>query len=291
MILSRATHLSRAFAVASLLGTVPALLHGAEPVTVSFAVESEEFATNLDAGRASVEQAGTATLVEILNRYFPPVAWRPAAAPGSTTALKLSLVEEPGRFLPAVVLAWSATVDGEQKTMPELPRIMLYEPFVLERETHDPSELARAIRTVLTDWFANSANRGLFQRSFLAQVPLARSVSVDPAAQRVVVPLSLAAARMDPKSTLRIVFEVQDANGAPAIGELNVTSLLDDPASRSVPSVRGKVIEFNVSNVPPVSGWSPQIPALFTRPMKSRVFVDLYIYSESNTAGGNFLTP
>jgi hypothetical protein len=291
MIPSRAADLSRAFAVALLLATAPALLRAAEPVAVTFAVKSEEFAANLDVGRASVEQAGTATLVELLNRYFPPVAWRPAPAPGSTTMLTLSLVEEPGRFLPGVVLAWSATVDGEQKTMPELPRIMLYEPFVLERETHDPAELSRAIRTVLTDWFGNSANRGLFQRSFLAQVPLARSVSVDPAAQRVVVPLSLAAARMDPKSTLRIVFEVLDANGAPAIGELNVTSLLDDPASRSVPSARGKVIEFNVSNVPPVSGWSPQIPALFARPVRSRVFVDLYIYSESNTAGGNFLTP
>ena len=291
MTLSRAANLGRALVIALLLGTAPTLLRAAEPVTVTFAVKSEEFATNLDVGRASVEQAGTATLVELLNRYFPPVAWRPAPASGSTTMLTLSLVEEPGRFLPAVVLAWSATVDGEPKTMPELPRIMLYEPFVLERETHDPAALARAIRTVLTDWFGNSANRGLFQRSFLTQVPLARSVSVDPAAQRVVVPLSLAAAKMDPKSTLRIVFEVLDADGVPAIGEINVTSLLDDPASRSIPSARGKVVEFNVSNVPPVSGWSPQIPALFARPVRSRVFVDLYIYSESNTAGGNFLTP
>jgi len=291
MTLSRAANLGRALVIALLLGTAPTLLRAAEPVTVTFAVRSEEFATNLDVGRASVEQAGTATLVELLNRYFPPVAWRPAPASGSTTMLTLSLVEEPGRFLPAVVLAWSATVDGEQKSLPELPRIMLYEPFVLERETHDPVELARAIRTVLTDWFGNSVNRGLFQRSFLTQVPLARSVSVDPAAQRVVVPLSLAAAKMDPKSTLRIVFEVLDADGVPAIGEINVTSLLDDPASRSVPSARGKVVEFNVSNVPPVSGWSPQIPALFARPVRSRVFVDLYIYSESNTAGGNFLTP
>ena len=288
---SRAANLGRALVIALLLGTAPTLLRAAEPVTVTFAVQSEEFATNLDVGRASVEQAGTAALVELLNRYFPPVAWGPAPESGSTTMLTLSLVEEPGRFLPAVVLAWSATVDGEPKTMPELPRIMLYEPFVLERETHDPAELARAIRTVLTDWFGNSANRGLFQRSFLTQVPLARSVSVDPAAQRVVVPLSLAAAKMDPKSTLRIVFEVLDADGVPAIGEINVTSLLDDPASRSVPSARGKVVEFNVSNVPPVSGWSPQIPALFARPVRSRVFVDLYIYSESNTTGGNFLTP
>jgi hypothetical protein len=291
MMLRRAADLGRAFGVALLLGTAPAQLRAAEPVAVTFAVQAEEFAANLDVGRASVEQACTATLVELLNRYFPPVGWRPAPAPGSTTQLTLSLAEEPGKFLPAVVLAWSATVDGEQKTMPELPRIMLYEPFVLERETHDPAELARDVRTALTEWFANSANRGLFQRSFLAQVPLARSVTVDPAAQRVVVPLSLAAARMDPKSTLRIVFEVLDAEGVPAIGELNVTSLLDDPASRSVPSARGKVIEFNVSNVPPVSGWSPQIPALFARPVTSRVFVDLYIYSESNTAGGNFLTP
>jgi len=46
-------------------------------VTVTFAVKSEEFATNLDVGRASVEQAGAATLVELLNRYFPPVACAP----------------------------------------------------------------------------------------------------------------------------------------------------------------------------------------------------------------------
>jgi len=223
---------------------------------------------------------------------LPPVAWRPAPASGSTTILTLSLVEEPGRFLPAVVLAWSATVDGEPKTMPELPRIMLYEPFVLERETHDPAELARAIRTVLTDWFGNSAIAG---SSSAVSSPRFRSR----AACRWTRPRSVWSCRCRwrrPRWT-----EVDAAHRvrgsrcrwSPGDRRDHVTSLLDDPASRSVPSARGKVVEFNREQRTACLGMEPADSRAFSlAPVRSRVFVrPLHLQRVETRRGGNFLTP
>jgi len=269
----------------------PAPASATELVEVRFDVKAPSFVTNLDTGRAEVESRSTAKLAELLDRFFPLVAWKPQPQPGSTATLALSLADERGRALPAIVLTWSATIEGQAIRMPELPGVRLYEPFDLERETHDPEELSRILAKTLEEWFGNSSNRALFQRSFLRNVPLARSVTADPAAQRIVMPVSLASSRMDAKSSLRVRFEIVGPDGGAENGELNVTSLLENRAGSSPPATLGKVTEFNFSGAPPVAGWSPQIPALLSRPNKSRVFVDLYIYSDANTVDGVFVDP
>lgn len=285
------SQLISAVATAALLLSPVTTSIATEAVTTRFEIQADSFVTNLDTGRANVETETNGVLVRAVSKYFPLVHWTASADASAPATVTLALTSRDAQPLPAILLAWSASVDGAMLKLPELPPVELYSPFALDRETHDPIVLSQLLQTAIDGWFTNESNRSLFQRSLLRNIPFARRVEVDPRSERILVPFSLASTKMDRESKLRVRFEIVAPSGLIQSGELDVTGLIEGLGSGGKVATGGRVTEFNFSAAPTVAGWSPEIPTLLAQPKKTLVFVELYIYSEAPTLNGNFVQP
>lgn len=274
---------SIAFAATVALATMWSGAGSASDVLVAASIEVADFAANLEAaGQQRAETGISAAVVELVSRHFPVLGWTGDAAVMHVATLGLAMVARAAQPQPAVSLIWRGNVADRPLVLPQLQAIELYSPFQFARETHDADRLVLQVREKLNAWFAIDANRQAFSDGFLRHVPVATQAQADDQARGILLPISLASARMDGQSKLTIRLVMPTAGAAPEQGEIRVSNLLARGGADAAITL-GRVQQFNVGDAPGIGGeniWDPQIPAILLRALTRTVFVEQYKYSE-----------
>jgi hypothetical protein len=251
-------------------------------VLVEAPIEVAEFADNLEAaGKQRAEAGIAAEIVKLATRHFPVLGWTgdPAAAHAAT--LRLALVSRPTQPKPAVSLVWRGEIATEALDMPGLLPVDLYGPLQFARETHDADRLVAQIADKLNAWFSLDTNRQAFSQAFLRHVPVATQAEADNQARGIVVPISLASARMDRRSMLTIRLILPIGGTAREEGEIQVSNLLARGVGAA--ATLGRVQQVNVVGAPDIAGpnaWDPQIADILSRALTLTVYVEQYRFSE-----------
>jgi hypothetical protein len=258
----------------------------APPVVVSTPIEAQTFVDNLDVGVPIVRKNLSDALLRLTRAHFPVLDWSESAQ-APEAQLTLALTEhDVGGNAPEVRLTWSAKVGGKPMEMATLKPIIVYDSVVIVRALHSPSKLSTLLTNKLDTWFGEAGNLENFKKNFLNLVPVARRVTIDAPAERIVLPLSMSAGKFDQRSTL-IVHIVASQGSPPRKGTISVSDLSEQASAATLASVS----VFDVHPVPKTTGWSPDIAALFRNPVDAYVLLDNYIFSNVPTLNGNMLTP
>ncbi len=278
----------RLFAIVWL--TAYAAQSAAEPVVVvASPVEAPRFAENLDTGRAQVERDVAAKLVELTRSHFPVFTWQTATAGATPEAqLTLALTEEKGAGLWSEVrLTWRAKVGTTVLDMPDLKPIPVYGSLDGTREMHDAPKLGAILKAKLENWFGESSNRVRFSKSFVNFVPIARSVRVEGAKKSIALPFLMSSSKVGRHSKLELRFTAH-ANGDASDGVILVSDLFEG-MSNARRQTLGAVSTFQFGSGDIVTGWSPQIPALLSNPVRSLLFFEDYVFSPAGAVSDGLM--
>lgn len=262
----------------------------ASTVVVKTPIAAPTFVENLDTDRAKVESNLGDALVVNLRQHFPVLDWQ-RTAPSPEAELVLTLEERAGSGPKKEVnLRWRGRVGNEDKPLAGLIAIPVYGAFDLSRETSDADALSVVLKGKLDAWFRESSNRKEFSKAFMNLVPLAYSIDVDNAKQRLVLPFSMTTARMGDQSKLVIRF-VADAQGAPQSGTISVSNLLETLRASKLNTL-ATIAVFDFPAFPTLTRWDSQIEIVLRGARQSHVFLDDYVYSEvGGVINGNAVTP
>jgi hypothetical protein len=282
--------MKRPIFLAALLFTSADGALAASAVVVKAPVVAPTFVENLDTDRAKVETILADALVANLRQHFPVLDWqRTPATPEAE--LVLTLEERAGAGpKKEVTLRWSGRVGSEDKTLAGLSAIPVYGAFDLSRETSDADALSVVLKDKLDAWFRESSNRKELSKAFMNLVPLAHSIDVDNAKQRLVLPFSMTTAKMGDQSKLVIRF-IANAQGTPQPGTISVSNLLETLRASQLNTL-ATVAVFDFPALPTLNRWDAQIEVVLRGAQQSRVFLDDYVYSEvGGVINGNAVTP
>jgi hypothetical protein len=276
--------------LAALLFTGADVALAASAVVVKAPVVAPTFVENLDTDRVKVETSLADALVANLRQHFPVLDWQ-RTPPSHEAELVLTLDERAGAGpKKEVTLRWSGRVGSEDKPLAGLSAIPVYGAFDLARETSDADALAVVLKDKLDAWFRESSNRKEFSKAFMNLVPLAHSIDVDNAKQRLVLPFSMTTAKMGDQSKLVIRF-IANAQGTPQSGTINVSNLLETLRASKLNTL-ATVAVFDFPALPTLNRWDSQIEVVLRGAQQSRVFLDDYVYSEvGGVIDGNAVTP
>jgi hypothetical protein len=282
--------MKRTLVFATLLVGCAGLAQAKPAVVVKTPVLAPEFAENLDTGKAQVEAAISAALIEASTKRFPIIEWTTASAAASEAELSLTLTEKPGAGnWTEVSLSWSGKIgDGTSVTLPNLEAIQIYDSFDPAREMHDPALLAALLKSEIDKWFAQSANRKEFSTAFVNLVPIVRGIGVASGTHHVVLPFSMSDEKIGAASRLVVHFVAREG-GVDRLGSISVTEL----APKVVQARRqtsASVMLFKFDTISDVTGWDARIPLLLGSQVSSWARFDDYVLSEAGV-NGNAVSP
>ena len=248
---------------------------GQEPpprVDVGFSIDASDFKENLPELQATENRLAEFIAAQC-RAHFPFLRWRRA---GSSTEsghrLQLTLTEKPASPLSQVVLLFSGMVEGNPIDLPAIAELPVYSPFDMDRPTHNPRDLERAVQQKLGDRFINESFRDKLHNFMLKGVPLSRRVVVDEIDQRIIVPIEWESLKADDKSVLKVDF----VGGGRSMRLSSVQKRRHEPNLGTV-QCAVQSLDFPPILIVGLGNWHKEIPHIFSGEIGLTVLMETYV--------------